>query len=130
MDFIDYDDARITSAPRRELPIRHVDDEVANRGEAPERIWWTGRQWCVTAWGIEARDGTYPIKRDRMFERLDQHSWIEHMSGKTWVDVEDFATAWLVAIALYGTRGEALLTAVQRSPVYPRRAARRPLIAE
>lgn len=118
-DWISYDDCEMQPVPKRgDAPIRYVDHHVANRGEAPERIWWSGRQWCVTAYGIEALDGTYPIERTRLLERLPRHSWMEHMAGKTWVDMDDFATAWLVAIALHGSRGEALLIAIRRSPVY------------
>jgi hypothetical protein len=31
---------------------------VACRGEALREIWWRGRQWAVTSYGIECLDGT------------------------------------------------------------------------
>jgi hypothetical protein len=50
-------------------------------------IKWRGRQWAVTEYGIEALDGSYAIKRDRLHERY----WLAHMEEKFWVDAVDFA---------------------------------------
>ena len=119
MDLIKGSDLQMRRRPpkRRDAPIRYVDHCVTVCGEALDATWWTGRQWAVTAYGIEALDGTYAIERKRLFENLSVHSWLEQMSDKAWVDTDDFATAWLVAIALHGERGEALRTAIRRSPV-------------
>ena len=57
--------------------------------------------------GIEARDGTYTIAKDRLREgHTNEHpySWIGHLSGKSWIDLDDFATAYFVAIAMHGQR--------------------------
>lgn len=94
---------RLDSFPYRDL--RHNTEE----------IWWSGRQWAVTAYGIERLDGTYPIEKTRLFENLPRYSWPEHMGGKTWADNDDFATAWLVAIALHGARGVDLRDALRRA---------------
>jgi hypothetical protein len=63
--------------------------------------WWIGRQWAVTASGLEARDGTYALAADRLLEDLPDYSKVLHMSEKTGVDIEDYATAFLVACALH-----------------------------
>jgi hypothetical protein len=70
-------------------------------------MWWRGRQWAVTDHGIEALDGTYAIPTSRLVEDIDDHSWLAHMGEKSWVDTEDFATAWLVALAIFGVKVEA-----------------------
>lgn len=77
-------------------------NEVEIRGEPPAEVLWQGKQWAVTDAGIEARDGTYFIAASRLEEDLPDWSWLEQMRDKTWVDVPDFATAYLVAIALHG----------------------------
>ena len=56
-----------------------------------------GRQWAVTKFGIECRDGSYAIAGDRYEEDEPNYSWVQHMAGKDWVDIEDFAEAMRVA---------------------------------
>ena len=51
-------------------------------------IHWTGKQWAVTSYGIETRDGKYPIAGGRVWEETQGHGWIEHMSEKGWVDMD------------------------------------------
>lgn len=88
--------------PRRKLNgILHDTTAVKSRGDALGKVWWQGRQWAVTSDGIEARNGLYHIAADRVLEDVDVHTWVDHMAAKTWVDLEDFATAWLVAVALH-----------------------------
>jgi hypothetical protein len=87
-------------------PIIHDENEVVVLGETPDTVFWQGRQWAVTKYGVEARDGTYSIAADRIAEGLytAPYAWPEHMAEKGWVDVADFNTAWLVAIALHGAK--------------------------
>jgi len=83
------------------------ENPVSLRGERLNEIWWQGRQWAVTSHGIEARDGTYEIAKDRLREehaREHPYSWIAHLSGKSWIDLDDFATAYFVAVAMHGQR--------------------------
>jgi hypothetical protein len=83
------------------------DRAVKLRGERLNEIWWQGRQWAVTSHGIEARDGTYTIAKDRLREehaREHPYSWIAHLSEKSWIDLDDFATAYFVAVAMHGQR--------------------------
>lgn len=76
-----------------------------HRGAALHPILWQGSQWAVTTYGIEARDGSYPIEKSRLKEdHAGGDSWISHVGEKTWVNVDDFATAFFVACALHGTR--------------------------
>jgi len=73
-------------------------DKVEVIGEAlTEPVYWTGRQWAVTAFGIEARNGTYPIPKDRVWEECNGDGWIEHMAEKAWVDMPDFTEALRLA---------------------------------
>jgi len=88
--------------------IKHATNEVKCRWEPLDEILWQGRQWAVTTFGIERRDGTYTIQANRLAEHLEPdewlHAWIAHMSEKEWVDLEDFATAFYVACAMHGVR--------------------------
>jgi hypothetical protein len=94
----DIDPTRIPPRPKRgNDPVRYVDQSVKVRGEPLDEIWWSGRQWAVTAFGIEALDGTYVIEKDRLLEKLSVLSWAEHVGNKLWVDDDDFVTARLVA---------------------------------
>jgi hypothetical protein len=76
-------------------PLYHDTEPVRRLGEKLHRIRWQGRQWAVTSYGIEARDGTYPIAKDRLWHNEDtrQGGWICHMAEKNWVDIFDFAEA-------------------------------------
>ena len=55
-------------------------------------IYWRGWQWAITAFGVEALDGTYPIKKQRLWENEGQ-TWEDHMAEKEWVDRCDFNEA-------------------------------------
>jgi hypothetical protein len=79
-------------------------------GEELSEVWWRGKQWAVTAYGIEALNGTYVIAADRLDEGMRAGAPLEasicvHMSEKDWVDQDDFVTAWLVALAMHNIRG-------------------------
>lgn len=89
---------------RGDRPVEIDRTPVMVRGENLHAVWWRGRQWAVTAYGIECLDGTYTIEADRLAEAIDVQCWPAHMGNKTWCDPEEFATAWLVALALHGTQ--------------------------
>ena len=81
-----------------EPPAYESKTEVRVTGEAlAHPVHWTGKQWAVTAHGIEARDGRYSIAGQRAWEETLGHGWIEHMSEKDWVDLHDFAEALRIA---------------------------------
>jgi hypothetical protein len=94
---------------RRRYVVAMDTTPVARRGEALHEIWWRGRQWAVTSYGIECLDGTHSFEAKRLAEGLHgsgpvEASWCVHMAESGWVDVDDFATAWLVALSLHGVR--------------------------
>ena len=67
---------------------------VEVRGETlSEPVYWVGRQWAVTEFGLEARDGTYCIAKDRLWENEGRYNWYVHMCNKVWVNHGDFAQA-------------------------------------
>ena len=78
--------------------------EVRCRGEELGETLWQGRQWSVTSDGMEKRDGTYFIDASRLSETHDDGipGWLFHMGEKNWLDHDDFATGFFVAIALHG----------------------------
>jgi len=104
---------------RNDQPIETHRTPVKLRGEKLSTLWWRGSQWAVTAFGIEALDGTYSIAANRLAENLRHHGWPAQITGKIWVDPADFCTAWLVAIALHGATIPAadVREAIQRSIV-------------
>lgn len=66
-----------------------------------EPVYWEGRQWAVTAYGVECLDGTYPIDKEGLWMNQPEHSWEEHMSEKTWIDLPDFRVAIAIARDMY-----------------------------
>ena len=76
--------------PQSSIPVK-------NRGDRLSRVYWKGRQWAATKYGVECRDGCYAINRSRLWEDDAEHGWIMHMAEKEWVDLEDFAEALRVA---------------------------------
>lgn len=96
-------------------------------------VMWRGRQWAVTSYGVECLNGTYYIEKKRLAENVEGYGWPTQMAGKGWVDLDDFCTAWLVALALHGVRilDAHVCTAIGRAYSYaddpsPAAARRRP----
>lgn len=113
IDFAEEPDAR----QKRVLPkVEHSRDEVKVRGEPLSDVWWQGREWAVTSYGIEKRDGTYYVPKSDFGLHGDRWSWPEHVAAKGWADVEDFVTAWLVAATLHGKNGQAHLDVIAKLP--------------
>jgi len=84
---------------------------VTVRGEDLHEVWWQGRQWAVTSYGVECRDGTYAIEASRLYERRYHAeqiawSWPLHMADKVWCDIHDFCTAYCVALGLHRRRAK------------------------
>jgi hypothetical protein len=100
-------------------PIQWDNTPVTLRSEALHSMWWRGRQWAVTAYGIEALDGTYTIEARRLTDDLASHGWTSHMAEKTWVDIPDFMTAWLVALALHGASTTGACKTIMETTIYP-----------
>jgi hypothetical protein len=96
--------------------IEYDQTEVKVRAEPLHPVIWQGRQWAVTSYGLECRDGAYTIEAKRLAEGLrgeHPYSWVAHVGKKLWCDVDDFATAYLLAVAMHGVRltkaGQALV---------------------
>src|SRR5262249_27026693 len=70
---------------------------VQRRGDRLTKIYWKGRQWAATKFGVQCRDGSYSIDRRRLWEDEERGGWVMHMAEKDWVDLEDFAEALRVA---------------------------------
>jgi hypothetical protein len=60
------------------------------RGERLSKILYRNNQWAVTVYGIECLDGTYAIKKDAIKNTHPKYKWKKHMSGKDWVDINEF----------------------------------------
>jgi hypothetical protein len=88
------------------MTIETANNPVKLCGETLSTIWWQGKQWAVTRYGIEARDGRYCIGADRLAETWSDRPGIpgllRHMVEKNWVDIPDFCTAFTVALVLHG----------------------------
>lgn len=74
------------------------------------KIYWAGRQWCVTDMGLETiKLNEYAVEAARLGDLTegvgrDQRPGAErlrHIGTKTWVDVEDLAAAFAVALQVH-----------------------------
>jgi hypothetical protein len=92
---------------RGAAPIAIADNAVKCRGERLGKIWWRGAQWAVTGYGLERLDGRYAIPKERLLED-PAHLWPLHMASKRRdvVDLDEFTTAWMVALLLHGYGGQ------------------------
>ena len=93
--------------PRRtvaELIAESRVGDVPLRGEPlTPPIIWLGRQWAVTGYGVERRDGNRHVSVDDL-----EQDWEAHYARKTWIDMPDFAAAMAVARQHYRiSRGRA-----------------------
>lgn len=76
------------------------------QGELSAPVWWVGRQWAVTNYGMEARDGGYAIRADTLGDlrgSVDDGvaNWPVHMWEKSGVDHDDFMKGFLIALAIH-----------------------------
>jgi hypothetical protein len=60
-------------------------------------IYWVGRQWAVTGYGLQACDQKQKGKFDIESGRLWEDGVLEAMREQTWLNTEDFAKAIAVA---------------------------------
>jgi hypothetical protein len=79
--------------------IECAGNEVRCVGEPlSEPIYWIGRQWAVTVYGVECRKGTYAIAAHRLWEGSDRGwPWEAHLAAKDWVDRSDAENALALA---------------------------------
>lgn len=60
-------------------------------------IYWVGRQWAVTGYGLQACDQKRKGKFDIEAARLWEDGLLERMCALSWLNVEDFEKALSVA---------------------------------
>lgn len=56
-------------------------------------IYWLGRQWAVTGFGIQLVDQRRKMAFDIEAHRLGEEGLADAMAGQPWFDAEDFAMA-------------------------------------
>jgi hypothetical protein len=74
-----------TAAQQLDVPPQYeAGNHVHCRGEGlSQPIYWQGRQWAVTPFGIECRDGTYAIEKERIWEKEDRHAPLRQNVGRS-----------------------------------------------
>ena len=60
-------------------------------------VYWYGRQWAVTEYGIECMYYDYAIEKDRLWADEKSYGLVRHMFAKCWIDPCDFAEALRIA---------------------------------
>lgn len=69
-------------------------------------VWWRGRQWIVDQDGMSCPEHNYNIFPDKIAEKWWDHPELPfcpiHVGKKGWCDLEDFLTAFLIALTLHG----------------------------
>jgi hypothetical protein len=60
-------------------------------------IYWVGRQWAVTGYGVQACDQRQKSKFDIEASRLWEDELLEGLRAHVWLNSEDFETALTVA---------------------------------
>lgn len=60
-------------------------------------VYWLGRQWAVTGYGIQAVDQNHKMKFDIEASRIGANNLDEAMESEPWFDVEDFKEASRIA---------------------------------
>lgn len=65
-------------------------------------VWFKGRQWSVTEYGLESERPGYAIPKERLLEFLPDHSWLIQVVPKVWVDQDDFIAVFALALTMHG----------------------------
>ncbi len=65
-------------------------------------IFWLGRQWCVTGFGIQIIDKKMKMRFDIPISRIWEDNLTSHLVLEPWFDAEDFAQAVALARARAG----------------------------
>ena len=78
-------------------PRYHRAAHRVHEGGLSKPVYWRGRQWAVTSYGVECRERDYWIEKKRLWEDEESFGWVRHMAEKNWVDIADFAEALRIA---------------------------------
>ncbi len=60
-------------------------------------IYWLGKQWAVTGYGIQAVDKKLNMKFDIEAHRIWEEGLAESMESEKWFDADDFSEALSIA---------------------------------
>jgi hypothetical protein len=91
------EDLKIEATKLDEPPRYESGKRVRCRGQRLSNVYWQGRQWAVTDYGVERRDGHYVIERNRLWDNEKDYGWVRHLAAKPKTDLEDFAEALRIA---------------------------------
>jgi hypothetical protein len=64
-------------------------------------IYWVGRQWAVTGYGLQAVDQKLKSRFDIEVSRLWEDGLLESMQSEKWLNIDDFAKGLSMARARY-----------------------------
>jgi hypothetical protein len=64
-------------------------------------IYWLGRQWAVTGYGMQAIDQKQKSDFDIEASRLWEHGLLENLQAQPWFNPDDFSKGLAVARARY-----------------------------
>src|SRR5262249_129412 len=67
-------------------PRHHRAADQVREGRLSQPVYWRGRQWAVTAYGIECRERPYFFEHSRIWEDEGRHGWVRQLASKNWVD--------------------------------------------
>lgn len=93
--------------------------EVKCFGKPLDFVLWQGKQWAVTMYGLECRDGRYFVQAAEFYENVDPLrfpktknvrqlaylSWFYHLKEKNWVDELDIDHALQAMCLLFNPKG-------------------------
>jgi hypothetical protein len=100
-------------------PQTRSEVKIHAMGEPLDLILWQGKQWAVTEYGLEKRDGTYHVPAAEFYKNVDPLrfpktkdlrqiaylSWFHHLTEKNWVDELDIDHALQAMCLLFNTNG-------------------------
>jgi hypothetical protein len=81
-------------------------NKVKQRFGRLSKVIWQGKQWAVTSYGLERRDGGYHIAKRDLWTN-DDANWgglIGHVGRKLNVDIDDFTEALRIARCVHDPR--------------------------
>ena len=103
-----------------------MQDEDENELSKP--VFWSGRQWAVTSYGLEVvgKPYHYCIPKAELcllaFDNSGLLQWPEHMFRKRWCDTYDFGRAFCEAVTVHALEkrlpsdwNSLLLTSIEKS---------------
>jgi len=82
-------------------------------GRQERQIYWAGRQWCVSDFGLETiKPHHYAVPAENLGDLshgiVPSAERLRHVAQKTWVDVEDLIAAFSVAVLVHTGKFEPL----------------------